>query len=125
MKISVLTPDTVKWPVRIVIPSGNGSTQNLKMTGVFRLLTGDELRELEASITSLRDGDRDADGRIVNRDAAFARRVLVGWENVEGEDGEPLPCNDETRDALLRSHHAAKGVCEGFYDMMNGRKAKN
>ena len=44
MKISVLTPDTVKWPVRIVIPSGHGSTQNLKMTGGFRLQTGDQPR---------------------------------------------------------------------------------
>ncbi len=120
MKLSVVSPDTVDWPVHIPVPQNGGTVKRHKMTASFRLLDIEELRQRVG-------GDADLFGRVLSSDAdgVFLRDVLVGWRGVEDEDGNEAPFTDENRDALLRSVAARTALTEAFVQMLQGRQAKN
>lgn len=44
-----------------------------------------------------RDGALVIDGKI---QCEMFKYCLVGWENVVGEDGKPIPCNDQVKQKI-------------------------
>ena len=72
-------------PVTFRTPADGGTYQTHSFTVEFKRLTVSELKQLP------QDGT----------DADIARRVVVGWNEVEGSNGDRVPFSSEALDKLL------------------------
>jgi hypothetical protein len=61
----------------------------------------------------------DADAQVLVR---TIHDNMIGWEQVEGEDG-PLEFNAENLDGLLSHTHLRKGLFEAFIASLSGQEA--
>lgn len=41
--------------------------------------------------------------RAINNDEKILKHILIDWKGVNGKDGQPIPCNDETKAAFYRT----------------------
>ncbi len=75
-----------KTKVKFKTPNASGGHDQCSITAEFERITLSEMRAL-----------RDAE----ENDLPLLRRVLVGWEDVSDEDGNPMPFSEAARDALI------------------------
>lgn len=101
----------IKWPVTISVPQSGGTVQKHKIEAEFDLLTQSRLAEVMAS-------DRNADG-----DTALLREVLVGWEGVADESGQPVEFSAETRDDLVDIPYVRAALIRSYFEAASGNAA--
>ncbi len=105
------------WPVDIRKPVGVDARGKPKfdthrITCTFRALPLDEAAaELEA------DGETPR--------APLLQRVLTGWEGVQDETGEPLPCTPDNIARLIRIGYVGSVIVEAYFRALTGRTEKN
>lgn len=101
--------EPMRWPVHVHVPRDGGLHDRQQFTAHFRLL------------------DRQRLGRLAAQgDAELLREAWVGWgEDLRGEDGEPLPYADETREDLLRITYVLRAVTDAYYEFLAGAPRKN
>lgn len=98
-----------RWPVTVHIPQDGGKTQEARFWARFRLLSTDAFQAVYAS------GGTDED---------LLKQVLVGWEEVADEGGEPLPFNEETRSSLIAIPYVRMALIAAYLEMSQGRAAR-
>ena len=87
------------WPVEVSQPSETkvGEFDTTSFIGKFKRLTRTELDEFESS-TEFDD----------------LKKVLVGWEDMNEEDGTPIEFNDKTLKEFSEDIDFVAGVLEAF-----------
>ncbi len=53
------------------------------------------------------------------------RKVLVGWEHILDENGQPLEFNEENLSARLEEHGFARDVVISWLESIGKAKTKN
>lgn len=101
----------VKWPVTISVPQSGGTVQKHKIEAEFDLLTQSRLQEVMAA-------DRNDDG-----DAALLREVLLGWDGVADEAGQPVEFSDEARNDLVDIPYVRAALIRGYFEAASGNAA--
>jgi len=96
---------TVSWPVTVSVPQDGGGTQNSEFTAVFDVIT------------------QDAMDAVVLASADLLERVLIGWEGVAGEDGEPIPFATEAKKDLLNITYVRHALFSAYSEIQQGRAA--
>lgn len=92
----------------------DGKTETRSFKAKFKRL---EQSELDTISEGAREGSM-TDSEIVDR-------VLVGWDGVADEHGNPLEFNPENLKALLNLHPTRPSIVRTFYATIGGSKAKN
>lgn len=111
---------------------GDGEPLEISFKAIFKRLTQDGIKELLDDIRiawggvtdpeSLSEEDRAATPKT-NREMVL--RVFVGWNDVEGSDGKPLPFNDASRDDMLSIQGAEVAVLNSWFGSITGANAGN
>jgi len=126
-------------PVEFRIPADNGKTEKISFSVVFKLLSAEQVKDLNdrlaASGAAVRAelARREADPTqeytpiapaVSDRDVI--NEVLVGFgPDLKGEDKQPLEFTSDNLDALLQIHGAAGAIVESFFKHHFKEPAKN
>jgi len=101
---------TYDYPVTVRVPAAGGRAQEQTFTAHFRLITADEMKDIQA-----------ADGG----DEAFFKRVLAGWDGIQDANGKPLAYNDKNLRRLAQINYFAVAVGQAYSNFAIGLPAKN
>lgn len=101
---------SVKWPVNVEIPQDGGKTLTSRFTVDFRLLDQDEIDALSSD---------------ARNDQEFLRGVILGWDGVADETGEPLPCTAVNITRLTKVPYVRRALLAAFFEAINGAARKN
>ena len=98
------------WPVKVQTPSSTkvGEFETTTFTGKFNRLSRSQLASFEEA------SEYDA-----------LKKVLVGWEDVNEEDGTPIEFNQENLKDFSEDTDFVAGVLEAFKDFYSNAQAKN
>jgi hypothetical protein len=99
----------IKWPVTIGVPIDGGEVEHQKCTAEFEIL------------------DQDKYDALMENDVEFCHRVIVGFgDDIQGEDGLPLPYTEENKSMLIKSAaYIRMGFINAYHEAATGITAKN
>ena len=101
--------EPIPWPVKISVPLPGGKVDaEGGFTAHFQFIDTDKVDEISRK-----------------PDAEYISTILVGWDGVVDEDGEPVPFSVEARDAMAKNSYIKAAIFAAFWEMMTGREAKN
>lgn len=101
---------TFHWPVKVQVPQDGRHVENV-FKATFKQVDRDRFIDVQ-------NGDPTAEQTLLDD-------VLVGWDGVGDEDGNPLDFTPENRRALLQVPYVRTAVIEAFFEGIGGRKRKN
>lgn len=110
----------VKWTVRFNLPSENGEVIAHRFIAHFKVLP---LSETEDLITGDAGGNILTLGRQGNLN--LLRAVLVGWDGIGDEDGQPVPFTPEMRDRIIDDASVQSALVTEYFNCLAGNKTKN
>jgi hypothetical protein len=58
-------------------------------------------------------------------DIPLLARVIIDWKGIQGDDGEALPCTEDTKDLALQVPHVRSALLRGFFEAISGGARKN
>ena len=105
---------TIKWPVKVDRPSGIGKHSVQTFTGEFKWVTQTRLKEISDSINA---------NSIT--EIELISEILIGWESINDEDGNPLKFTKTNLKKLVDTPMVAGAIARAFFEALNGGKRKN
>lgn len=106
--------DDIAWPVTVPFVDGKGKTINQTFTAKFPRLPQSQLDSLV----------QQAQDKAISDDE-LASQILIGWDGVADENGQPIEFNPAIRDQLLDIHPTRSSVITAWFDSLSGGKRKN
>ena len=102
------TIEPVKWPVWVPIPVDGGTVRRRKFVATFQRFKQSELDEL---------------GKLEGR--KFLDKILVGAEEIEDENHQPIPFGPELLNTLYEDSLIRGAIVAAYWEMLRGIEAKN
>ncbi|WP_417345699.1 hypothetical protein [Ferrimonas sp.] len=102
-------PAVKGWPCTIDVPADGGQMVETHITLDFRLPPAEEHDQLLG----------------LGNDRQFLTKVIQGWGNIGGADGEPLPFSQDNLNAVLDQPFFCIGALAAFKDAYSGAALKN
>lgn len=96
--------------VKVQIPTSGGHTE-ASFNARFKVLT---VSETEAFNMLSTEGTSD-----------YLRTILIGWDGVIGDEGEPISFSDEARDQLIDIPYVRVAILSSYNSAMLGAKRGN
>jgi hypothetical protein len=117
--------DSYGWPVEFYQPE-NGTRKKQSFTARFKELKQTRINEIQVlvqkRVKSIQEGEEDTSGIT---DQSIADEVLVGWEDVEDGEGNPILFSNKIKKQLLDKPMLASAIIESYFDSLVEAKAKN
>lgn len=100
MPFRISPSKTFAWPVKVAFASETkaGEVEEMEFVAHFKRINA------KADVTALLK-------RAGNEDAIMANEVLLGWEGIEDEDGNPLEYSEENKAKLLEGSYDLAAAC--------------
>ena len=114
MAFILKTSDSYSWPVAIDIPVDHGKHERRTFDAQFKRVNQSRIREMGELIES---GDL--------TDIALVQEVLVGWDGINDEDGNPVKFSNNALMQICEIPMAATGIAQVFFQSIAGSKRKN
>lgn len=95
------TNPTFTHPVEVLVPVDGGHDKQL-FKATFRVLDADS-------------DDAQPDLNTASGSTAFLREVLVSMDELEGDDGKPVPYSDAIRDQLLKKPYVRTALARTYF----------
>lgn len=116
--------DEIKWPVKVAFVDGNGKAMPKTFIAHFPRLSQSEIDEIvkRAKLTEEADSDS-VDDKLT--DDELARKVLIGWDEVIDDQGQPVEFSPAMRDKLLEIFPVRPSVVKAWFESVSGVKRKN
>lgn len=105
MSFKIITDRRFKWPIRINVPTEQGTRQQ-EFTANFLELGQDQLNK------AIKDSD--------HSDTKFLAKLLVGWEDVFDDDGVAIPFNDAWKKRILNIPYVRTALLRAYLEAMTG-----
>lgn len=103
------------WPVKVSLPAEKGGrydTHSFKVK--YSRLTQARLTEIQGMV-----------GKGMFTDREFAREIVLDWEEVNDENGAPMPFNEQTRDRVLDIPLVQAAIINAYNDALREATRKN
>ncbi len=97
-----------KTAVKVMVPTDRGQVEHT-FTARFRALTRSEESVFDALSAASTDD--------------FLRRIVVGWEGLQDEEGDTLEFSDEALNTLIDLHYVRQAIIVSYTSMISGSKA--
>lgn len=107
MKISVLENPVINWPVDFDLDTEGGSVK-VGFMAKFKVLP-----------------DAEIDSELAKGDSAFLDTVLVGWDEIEDEDGAQLAFTKENKDLLFSFAFRRVQAVSAYFECIGSCARKN
>ncbi len=96
-------------PVKVLVPTGDRGQVEHQFKMRFRALTRTEEQQYDSFSAASTD--------------EFLKRIVVGWEGLQDEDGTPLEFSDEALNMLIDLHYLRMGIMQAYTSAISGAKA--
>lgn len=96
-------------PVTFKVPADGGTYQTQSFMVEFKRLSVSEMKEIPKEAT----------------DSEIARRVVVGWQEIEDGDGNLLPFSSAALDKVLDIVGVAPAIARTYFECVSGAQEKN
>lgn len=96
--------------VRVSVPVDGGHREET-FKATYRVLAIGEAEEFDLSTT---EGSAD-----------FLRKAIVSLDDIAGEDGQPLPYNDELREQCLRIPYVRQALAKTYFEAVAKARVGN
>lgn len=105
-----------EWPVDVKVPSDKlpGHYDVQRFFARFRALPTSEAQALREALDALPEDERRAQAHDL------LHRVMVGWREIQGEDGQPLPYSAEALDQACEVPYVAVALYEAYGASITG-----
>ena len=103
------------WPVKVPIPQ-DGDYLLARLDVLFAALRQDEIDRMK--------GVGLADGQKPPTDREIALRVVRGWRELQGEDGNPVPFSAEALEQLLLEPAMRTAIVMTYLAAVSGLAAR-
>ena len=97
-----------KWPVNVRFPTDGGVYKSETFTATFCRMKKQELESLDEI-----------------GDDVFLEKILLGWEDINDEDGKPVVCSKSNKAELMEDPYWRRSVIEAYFASYNEASAKN
>lgn len=116
MKFRLTKEYRYPWPVKIRVPDPEraGEIAEQEFTATFLAMPLDEAEALDEEIDALKPRSQ------VHRRNYVLRRVLVGWDGVEGDDGAAVAFSPASLDAAIQHSWFRIGVYQAYFQSLQG-----
>jgi hypothetical protein len=108
------TSPSYAWPVTVPQLTEDGKAKDTDFAAYFKRLPQSQVDDLR---------ERAVAGTITDQE--LANTVLVGWDRVQDEAGNPLPYSEENRRALLDVVPVRPSVIKAWFESLSGAPRKN
>lgn len=105
---------TYFWPVKFEVPQSGGTHKKETLNIEFKRIPQSEIKKLL-------EGEADKPAT----DVEFSKAVVVGWKDVQDEDGSPIEFSSESLQQILEVPMVAKSVVSSYLESIAGSKVKN
>lgn len=95
------------WPVVVTTPADGTQQESGRFNARFRLLSVDEAAE-------------SADGTRGGGDEPLLEKILVGWEEIQTEDGQDFPFSPANRRLLTGNPCVRAAVFRAYFQAASG-----
>ena len=116
---------TTRWPVTIQTPN-DGARKEQKFIAEFAYVKQSRINEIREQfskyVTAVQESKPNKSGLT---DVSVADEVLVGWSEIEDEEGNELPYNLTNKKKLLEHAMMASAVIEAYFTSLTEAKEKN
>ena len=119
-KISTIS-QTYLHPVTVDVPNGAGKPVQHKFKISFKRKSQEELDEMHRRLNAAQLEE----GETVMSDDELLVDVVAGWEDVFGDDDQPLEFTPENFAALKNIHPVRPTLVQAFFDSIKTAKRKN
>ena len=106
--------DTYIWPIQVDTPVDGGRHHRSTFDGEFRRVSQSRIREM---------GEQVENGEIT--DADLVSEVLVGWDGIDDDDGNPVKFSQSSLQQLVDVPMVATAIATAYFDSLSGAKRKN
>ena len=116
MKFRLTNEYRYPWPVTIRVPDPDraGEILEQEFTATFLAMPLDEAEALDEEIDEAPARDQ------VRRRNDVLRRVLVGWDGIEDDDGAAVPFSDDALNAAIQHSWFRIGVYQAYFRSLQG-----
>lgn len=116
--------DEIKYPVKVQFTEESGKTTTKTFTAHFPRLPQSEIDDL---VSRAKPADSGNLLGVVDRltDDELARKILIGWDDVTDDQGQPVEFSPAMRDKLLDIHPVRPSVIAAWFEQITGGKRKN
>lgn len=126
---------TFRWPIKPIEPDPENPGQLIEreFIGIFKIVepekaktTDEARREImkratdDATIETLTKANAD----LKAHDFHAVRDVLTGWEKIVGDDGNPIPFNDETFAAVYAHNRVRTAILRSYAEAISEDRAR-
>ncbi len=123
-------------PVHVPNPAKPGEKLKYKLPVEFKHISPErrqeileEWRDRELARASVGDVPRDTDdvetlAEVISFERAMLNEAVVRFPGVLGKDKQPLPDNDETKQAVLSNAWAVSAALPAYRNFLNGHSAE-
>jgi hypothetical protein len=101
-------PTSFKWPVIVKDPVDGGDFEESTFTATFK-----------------RMGRAEFSGLADKGDAALIEKLLLGWSDINDEDGKPVPFTKENLKAQCDDGYWMRAVISAYSSTFDGARAGN
>lgn len=103
----------------------NGEVETLEFKGRFKRFTQkDSEAILKRALSANRSIMVGSDPELSGTDLGIAPEVMIGWEDMPGDNGT-VPYTAEAMEELLTYGGAARAIVEAWNESLNAKKEKN
>ena len=125
MSFVLKSSSSYTWPVTFYQPE-NGTKKEQSFDAQFKQLPQTRINEIQVlvqkRVKSIQEGEEDTSGIT---DQSIADEVLVGWEDVEDGEGNPILFSNKIKKQLLDKPMLASAIIESYFDSLVKVKEKN
>lgn len=130
MSFKFIPKDALRpWPIKGTKLDEKGQEQPFDFLAKFHKMSTEEWSKWNQETSIVLKNVREAtsmlspDAAPGSRDVALVKRVLQGWQMVDG-DGNEIPFNDDNLEALLEDHPVPQIVAMAYIEFMGKGSSK-
>lgn len=95
------------WPIKVIVPIDNGETRKYPMKLDLKIIDTDVFREQAAK-----------------GDDVVLPTVIVGWSDIQDEQGNPFPFNQDNVKAACKNANFAQAAFAAYIQASSGQGAE-
>lgn len=116
------------WPVEIPIPV-DGKYEKLVFDAEFRYMDREQTKELldemSGSFKAQENMESIPEEESIQKPEQFTRKIMSGWRNMPGGDGNDVEFTEENFSLLLKDRGACSAINMAWLQCVIGSQEKN
>lgn len=113
MAFKLKTIESFKQKVDLDIPQDFGKSISASYVAEFKLLSRERIEEVTEQLTT---------GSLT--ESELLKEVLIGFEDVQDEDGQPLEFTDVNRNRFLNVQYVHAGTMKAFLKTFESKQSR-